>query len=53
MKVVRMYGDESSQGRVYGSVDAGRGLPATLMGTFSVLLFELLLDADIIDATTL
>lgn len=53
MKAVRMYGGESAQGSAYGSVDAGRGLIAALMGTFSVLLFESLLDVDIIDATTL
>lgn len=53
MKAVRMYGGEYSQGRAYGSVDAGRGLFAALMGTFSVLLFDILLDVDIVDATTL
>lgn len=48
MKAVRLYGGEDTQGRAYGSVDAGRGFFAALIGTFSVVLFDHLLDVEII-----
>lgn len=52
MKAIRIYGGELNQGRSYGAVDGGRGLFAALLGTFSVLLFDALLDVDINSATT-
>jgi MFS family permease len=52
MKAVRLYGGEQAQGRSYGTVDAGRGLFAALLGSLSVLLFSSLLQVDIELATT-
>jgi len=52
MKAVRLYGGANTLGRSYGSVDAGRGLFAALLGTLSVLLFDSLLEVDITIATT-
>lgn len=52
MKAIRIYGGELNQGRSYGAVDGGRGLFAALLGTFSVLLFDALLDVDINSAST-
>lgn len=52
MKAIRIYGGELNQGRSYGAVDGGRGLFAALLGTFSVLLFDALLEVDINSAST-
>lgn len=40
IKATRVYGGDKTQGRAFGSVDAGRGLISALIASFSVLLFD-------------
>lgn len=38
-KTIRLFGGENYQGRSFGGVEAGRGLMAALLGTFSLVIF--------------
>lgn len=51
VKAQREFGGKFSQGKSYGSVDAGRGLVAALMASASIFLLDALLPVSADDAT--
>ena len=52
IKAIRAYGGETTQGRAFGMVDAGRGFVAALLASLSVLLLKYLLPVHADLATT-
>ncbi len=51
VKVTREFGGETTQGRAFGMVDAGRGFVAALLATISVFLFDAFLPVSAESAT--
>ena len=47
VKAIREFGGDDTQGRAFGSVDAGRGLVAAVLASVSVLMFDAFLPVDV------
>lgn len=50
-KSTRIWGNEDNQGKAFGLIDAGRGLVAAVLATFSVVVIEFFLPNNIDNAT--